>query len=337
MSIMSIKLIRHKIVQTVYKMNKIAFFITTLFAIGGFAFAQALPAFAADTVGGQKLLNKVNQLQTREQNQASHSANKSGTELQNIITRADALIMNRLDSLNALLTRVQNDARLSASEKSSLITEIQKDISGLTALKAKIDADIDAKTARADAKTIITNYYVYAVFEPKTRLLVTLNNLQTTTGYVQALIPQLQNLINSLKSQGKDTSKIQPLLDDISSQVKTINTTLATDITTVQNISTTTKRNPADFSKVRQDIAQVVRSGFAKIRSDFAKMRPAFNDLVGTPKPTLSANVTCMPRPACLDATPRCLIAEPAQGWCPATPTATTETPSTSTSPSPTQ
>lgn len=25
---------------------------------------------------------------------------------------------------------------------------------------------------------------------------------------------------------------------------------------------------------------------------------------------------TCMPRPACLDATPRCMIAEPANGWC---------------------
>ena len=27
----------------------------------------------------------------------------------------------------------------------------------------------------------------------------------------------------------------------------------------------------------------------------------------------------CLPRPACLDATPRCMIAEPAEGWCPKT------------------
>lgn len=31
----------------------------------------------------------------------------------------------------------------------------------------------------------------------------------------------------------------------------------------------------------------------------------------GTPKPT------CTSRPSCLDSTPRCLIAEPAEGWCP--------------------
>lgn len=31
---------------------------------------------------------------------------------------------------------------------------------------------------------------------------------------------------------------------------------------------------------------------------------------------TLSPTSTCMPRPACLDATPRCLIPEPSSGWC---------------------
>jgi archaellum component FlaC len=305
-------------------MKRLAYFITTILTFGGFSLAVAvLPAFAADSVGGQNVVNEVNHQQNKPAdghhfdqktgpNQASHSANKSATELPNIISHANTLIMTRLDSLNTLLTRVNNDTRLTASEKSSLTSDIQKDISGLTALKAKIDADTAATTARADIKTIITNYYVYAVFEPKVRLLVTLNNLETTAGYVQALIPQLQNLINTLKTQGKDTSQIQPLLDDISSQVKTINTTLLADITTVQNISTTTKRNSSDFSKVRQDISQIVRERFAKIRSDFAKMRPLFKQLIGT------TQLTPPVAPSGIQPT-----------------TATTETPSTS--PSPTQ
>lgn len=271
-------------------MKKIVYFVSTLLTLSGLSISvSVLPAFALDTAGGQKLLNATNKMEThmqnqeiRMENQASKSANKSASELQNIISRADTLIVNRLDSLNTLLNRVQNDTRLTADEKSSLTTEIQQDVSGLTALKAKIDADTDVTTARADTKTIITSYYIYAVFEPKVRLLVTLNNLQTTTGYIQALVPQLQNLINTLKAQGKDTSQLQPLLDDISSQLQTINTTLASDITTVQNISTTTKRNPSDFSKVRQDISEIVRSGFAKIKSDFEKMRPLFKQLVGT-------------------------------------------------------
>ena len=35
------------------------------------------------------------------------------------------------------------------------------------------------------------------------------------------------------------------------------------------------------------------------------------------PKPT-GSTLKCIPRPTCLSATPRCMIAEPAQGWCPA-------------------
>jgi hypothetical protein len=287
-------------------MKKITYIITTILTLGGLTFSvMVLPAFAVDTQGGQKLLNETNKMQTRVQNQeirienqASKSANKSANELQNIISKADTLIVNRLDSLNTLLNRVQNDTRLTASEKSSQTAEIQQDVSSLTALKAKIDADTDVATARTDAKSIITNYYIYAVFEPKVRLLITLNNLLTTTGYIQALVPQLQNLINTLKAQGKDTSQIQPLLDDISSQLQTINTTLATDITTVQNISTTTKRNPSDFSKERQDISQIVRSGFAKIRSDFAKMRPLFKQIIGTVSITPGSPTVTVPTAA---------------------------------------
>jgi archaellum component FlaC len=300
-------------------MKKLVYIITTLLACGGLAAGLTIvPAFAADSLGGQNLMNATNKMQTHMQNeenrlanQASRSADRSANQLQNIKNKADTLIMNRLDSLNNLLTRVQNDTRLSTSEKSSFVSEIQQDVSGLTALKGKIDADTDVATARADAKSIITNYYIYAVFEPKVRLLVTLNNLQTTASYVQALVPQIQNLINTLKSQGKDTSQIQPLLDDISTQLQTINTTLTNDITSVQNISTTTKRNPTDFSTVRQDISQIVKVGFAKIRSDFAKMRPLFKQIIGT--------VSITP------GTPN--VAVPTTG--------TTETPSTS--PAPTQ
>lgn len=264
-------------------MKKLIYFITTILACGGLAFAQAVvPAFAVDTLGGQKIVNTTNRLENRVENQASKSANRSANQLQTIIQKADTLITNRLDSLNTTSNRIQSDTRLSANEKSSLTANIQQEVSGLMALKAKIDADTDATTARTDAKQIITNYYIYEVFEPKVRLLITLNNMETTLGYVQALVPQLQNLINTLKSQGKDVSQLQPLLDDVSTQLTTIDTTIGTDITTVQNVSVSNNTTAkATFSKVRQDISQVIKGGYAKIRSDFSQMRPLFKTAIG--------------------------------------------------------
>ena len=253
---------------------------------------SALPAFAAESLGGQKLVNQV----THEQNQASRAAQRQSTELQNIISRSNTLISNRLASLNALSTRLQNDTHLSASEKSTLSSDIQTDISGLTALKTKIDADTDATTARSDEKTIITNYYVYAAFEPKVRYLIILNNLQTTTTNLQALVPQLQNLINTLKSQGKDVTQLQSLLTDASSQLQTINTTITSGITTVENIPTTSQPASGTFSSIKTNITQVVKTAFAKIRSDLSQMRPLFKQLISqgstTPAPSQAATTT---------------------------------------------
>lgn len=267
--------------------------IITTAAITGIMLMQGItPAFATQYTVGQKLVNATTHLE----NQASRAATRQSNKLQNIITRSNTLISNRLTSLNALSTRVQDDSRLSSSEKSSLSSNIQTDISGLTALKTKIDGDTDATTARADEKTIITSYYVYAAFEPKMRYLIVLNNLQLTTSTMQALVPQLQNLINTLKNQGSDTSQLQSLLNDISSQLQTINSTVSADITTVQNIPTTSSPASGTWSKIKSDITQIVRADFAKIRSDFEQMRPLFKQLItakpGTPSSSGSATTT---------------------------------------------
>ncbi len=49
------------------------------------------------------------------------------------------------------------------------------------------------------------------------------------------------------------------------------------------------------------------------------KYKDIFDQLISTftfTNQNQTITPTCMTRPACLDATPRCLIAEPASGWC---------------------
>ena len=252
---------------------------------------NAVPAFAEGN-GVQRIQNETAHLEKM----ASHAAVKQTDQLQTIIDRSNTLITNRLTTLNTLLTRVQNDKRLTDTEKSSLSSDIQTTISGLTTLKAKIDADTDATTARADEKQIVTNYYVYAVLEPKIRLLVVINNLQTSTATLQGLVPQLQNLINTYKSQGKDVTQLQSLLDDISTQLQTINTTLTKDATTVDGVSLASHETAqATFTQVRQDLTQIVQVDFAKIRSDFEQMRSQFKQFTestGTTTSSQSASQT---------------------------------------------
>ncbi len=255
-------------------MKKTIYSLTILITFTGLM-RQAVPAFAQN-LGGQRVINQVN----HAQNQASRTAARQSTQLQNIINHSDLLIANRISTLNALLNKVQTDAKLSASEKSSLSSQIQLEISGITALKSKIDTDTDVATARIDERLIITDYYVYAIFDPKIRLLIILNNLQTVTSNVQALVPQLQNLINTFKAQGKDVTQLQNLLNDVSTQLQTISATLTSDVTTIENVSVTTQGASTIFAKTRQDIAQIVRADFARIRSDFAQMIPLFTQII---------------------------------------------------------
>jgi len=156
-----------------------------------------------------------------------------------------------------------------------LSSDIQADINGLTALKAKIDADTDVNTAKADAKTIITNYYIYRIFVPKTRLLITISNMQTLSVNIGQLTPEIQNLINTLKSAGKDVLSLQALLDDINSQLQTINTSLSNDKSKVMAVNVSTQDPKTVFTQVRQGLANV-REDFAKIRHDIGQMREDF-------------------------------------------------------------
>jgi Zn-dependent M32 family carboxypeptidase len=253
--------------------------------------AQSALPVAAQGISGNQAMKAA----ARLQNQASRAAERQDVNLQAIITRADELATNRITSLNTLLARVQNDNRLSESEKTSLTTEIKNDITGLTNLKAKIDADTDVETARTDAKQIVTNYYIYTVFEPKMRLLITLNNLQTVTKNTQLLVPEIQKLVATYKTQGKDVSQLETLLANVSTQLTTISTAIATDITKVEGVSTADKSTAqTTFTAVRQDIEQTIKADFAKLRSDLEQMRPLFKQLIqGTDTTaTPSASIT---------------------------------------------
>ncbi len=232
--------------------------------------SAAGPVFAQD-LGAQELIKEVN----RDQKRANITTERKQDELARIKKRADAEINRRINSLNKLLTRIQNDNKLSADEKSSISADINSNIAGLTSLKAKIDADIDAATARSDAKQIFTNFRIFANFEPKIRLLITIDNLQAVANKILGFTPKIQDLINNLKSQGKDVTSLQARLDDINKNLTLINSQLAADKTTVLSVTVSTSDPKTVFTTVRQDLAKV-RESFAQIRHDIAQMRDTF-------------------------------------------------------------
>lgn len=229
----------------------------------------------ADDFGINRLVKDTQQ----SINQASRTAQRKSEELGEFKKRADQMIDNRINELNKLLTRIQADKRLSAGEKISISQDVQNDINGLTALKAKIDADNDLVIARTDAKQIVANFKIFVVEVPKIRLLIATDNLSALAANLQGLTPKLQDLLNKLKSQGKDVSAAQPFLDDINSKLQSITSKLAADKTTVLGVSITSADPHATFASVRQDLASI-RASFAQIRHDIGQMREVLSAII---------------------------------------------------------
>jgi hypothetical protein len=76
---------------------------------------------------------------------------------------ADKAVDQRLTSLAAWQKKIAADKTLTAAHRSALTALLQQDVTGLTALRAKLDGDTDPAVRRSDAATIFTGYRVYAL------------------------------------------------------------------------------------------------------------------------------------------------------------------------------
>jgi chromosome segregation ATPase len=155
-------------------------------------------------------------------------------------------------------------------------------IKDLQNLQAKIDADTDPTTAKTDRKSIVNDYKIYAIYEPRVRLLVIIDNLQTSANTVSSLSARLQTLLNTLQSQGKNVTPAQNSLNDINAQLTKINSSLTADKSLVSNVTIATQNPQSVFVTVRQNLANL-RFDFAQIRLDIAQMRQQLHQFETVP------------------------------------------------------
>lgn len=226
----------------------------------------------------QKELKLKEQATQRQTNLASKAAERQTNALAKIKQKGQNMIDIRLKSLNNLLDKIKNTKHISDSDKVFLTTSIQNAITGLTSLKTTIEQDTTVEQATAHVKQIVTDYRIFLIFEPKIRITAVIDNLQTLSASSASLSGKLQTYVDKLKTEGKDTTALQKLLNDINSRLKTIDTTLASDKAQIDAITVQSTNYKDTFVKVRKDLADV-RASFAKIRMDLAQMKNELNKL----------------------------------------------------------
>ncbi len=179
-------------------------FLISLMAFSGLA---VVPAFAATT--------------------STNVTANTATREQKIITRSDTEIAKRITTLNNISERISGMKNLSDAEKTSINNEINANITGLTALKAKIDGETDLTTLLADEKSIITTFRIYVLIVPQGYIAAASDRITTVSSMLSTVASKLQTRITEAQSAGKNVATLVTTLADLNAKLADANTQAA--------------------------------------------------------------------------------------------------------------
>ncbi len=212
----------------------------------------------------------------------------------NAQAKADQEITRRIASLNDLNTRVQAMQKVTDAFKQSLSTNVQAQIAGLTALKAKIDADTDVATLKTDIKAIADSYRVYLLVLPQSRIAAAADRVVTIAGMMTTLGAKLQTRIAAAQGAGTDVTALTAALNDVTSKLtdavaqaqKAVSTTAP--LTPDNGDKTKAAANTASLKAAKGDI-QTATKDLQAARKDVQTILAGLKKL---PKATGSATST---------------------------------------------
>ncbi len=139
--------------------------------------------------------------------------------LDSIHSRGSQEITRRITYLNNLLTQINNANHITVADKSALISIINNEISGLTALKATLASESSLSNAKADVQTMINEYRVFALIIPQVRMVIYADNQQTNQAKLTTLAGKLQLRLNDAKKAGTDITALQADLVDMNAKI----------------------------------------------------------------------------------------------------------------------
>ena len=149
------------------------------------------------------------------------AASSTGNQaiIQTLKSRGDAEINRRLTSLNTLTSAINATTKLSSSDQSALASEVSTEISGLTALKTKLDGDTDITVVRADIQSIFADYRVYALILPKVRILIAADRLSIADTTLTNLATKIAAQITADQAAGKNVASLSTQLTQMQASI----------------------------------------------------------------------------------------------------------------------
>jgi hypothetical protein len=180
---------------------------TYLIRLGGVALASGALLGTVVTAAGAA---------TTPGSAGTSGSNAVPTTLAGIKAKAATDITDRVNALNAAIAKV-NGANGLGSDQATLVSYLGTDGAPLQQLNQKIQGDPTVQEAAADFKTIFTNFRVYALVLPASRIAADADRISTTA------IPALTSDATKARAHVNPTNQaeLQLLIADLDSQIGT--------------------------------------------------------------------------------------------------------------------
>jgi hypothetical protein len=233
---------------------------TTAIALGIITVLVALPAFALDVTAtaGATVNTSAGGVTVSAAMQARITKGKD---------HADQEIDRRVGVLNDLNTRVQGMVKVSADVKASIANKVSTEVSNLTTLKAKIDADTDIATLKTDIQSITKDYRIFMLVIPQGRITVASDKINTVVDSMTTFEGKLATRISAAQTAGKDVTQLTAWDTDMKAKIADANVQATAAVSHVSSLT------PDNGDKT------IMASNNAAIKQSRADLKVAMQDL----------------------------------------------------------
>lgn len=151
--------------------------------------------------------------------------------------RADQEIDRRINALNVLNSRVQAMTKITSEAKVSINANIQSQITSLSALKARIEADTEIATLKADIQSITKSYRIFTLVIPQGRILVASDKLKSVASDGVTLASKISARIDVAALAGKDVAPLKSALADMQAKLADVHVQADAAVALVQTLA----------------------------------------------------------------------------------------------------
>ncbi len=185
----------------------------------------------------------------------------------------NARIDVRLATLSALKIAVAGATNVTSAHRSTLTALLASDVSGLTALRTKADAETTVAAVRADGRTMVVDYRIYMLVVPKVRFTIAGDTEAAVITRLTSVHDTLSQVATKLAGQGKNTGPEQAEIADMASKLDAATTALNGTIDAL--LAVTPSPDPSAMRAAVSPVRDAVHTARNDIKTAIADARTA--------------------------------------------------------------